>query len=481
MKITKKQVLKTIGVMSAILLLTLTMLILSVACIAQDFAMFSYYNIFLPLLPIAFLFMVTLYIYIVRYDTHTEEYIPVYKRCLICYSMVFIAVVVSAVLYSFFTPYAVVMVAVTLMITVLANRKLGIFTTVVAMGIILSTFMSATYVLHPEEFDTDIIGGVIISIITAIFMNTIVGREYSRLRLTWGTILLGLFMTPFAGIFAYLGNNNDMSHIGGAMFGCMIGNLLSVAIFLVFLPLYETLFSVWTNFKLAEMCSPTQPLLKELKEKAPGTYNHCVSVANLAESCANAINLNPYMARACAYYHDIGKMNHPQYFVENQKDGYNPHDDLIPEVSVNMITGHVKDGLAILKKNRMPETVIKAAYEHHGDSTISYFYHKAQGITEGELNNYTYRYDARKPSTRYSALVMICDICEAALRAKPPENYEQLEQMVGNVIRTKMKEGQLDDCALTIRDFVKIKETICEVMPFVMHKRIDYDKAKEKR
>lgn len=481
MKTDKHQILVTVGRLAAIFVLTFFMMLVSVACIAKDFAMFSFYKVYLPLTVIVYLLMVTLYTYIVKYDKHTEEYISVGKRCLICYSIIFISVVVSSVLYSFFTPYAIVMSSVTMMVTVLSNKKLGIVTTFITMGTMMAVFMTSTYVLQPDEFSTAIVGSLIISMITSMFMNILVGREYSRLRLTWGTILLGLAMTPLAGLYNFFGEGGNAASVGAAMFGSLIGNMLSVAIFLIFLPLYETLFSVWTNFKLAEVCSPTQPLLKELKEKAPGTYNHSASVANLAESCANAIDLNPYMARACAYFHDIGKMNNPEYFVENQADGKNPHDDLIPEVSVNVITGHVKDGVEILKANRMPDTIIKAAYEHHGDSTIAYFYYKAQGITEGELSNYTYRYNAHKPTTRYSALIMICDICEAILRAKPTDDYEQLRQVVDGVIRTKMNEGQFDECALTIRDFARIKDTICEVVPYTMHKRIDYDKAKEKR
>lgn len=187
------------------------------------------------------------------------------------------------------------------------------------------------------------------------------------------------------------------------------------------------------------------------------------------------------MARACAYFHDVGKMKHPEYFTENQKDGKNPHDDLIPEVSVNMITNHVKDGVAILKENHMPDTIIKAAFEHHGDATVPYFYMKAQSITEEQLSNYTYRYNARKPTTKYSALVMICDMCEAILRAKPTDNYEQMRAVVDNVINSKLKEGQFDDCTLTVRDFAIIRDTICDVIPSTLHKRIDYDKAKERR
>ncbi len=481
MKSSAKNIWITTAYLAVIFVMTFLMTVFSVACIAKDFSVFSYYKVYLPLTLMVFGIMTTLYFYIVKFDKNSNEHISVLKRCLICYSMVFIAVVVSCVLYSYFSSNAIVISSVTMMVTVLINKKMGIFSSFVTMGVLLAIVMTSTYVLDIERYNLDMVGGLLISVIMSMFMVFLVGGEYSRLRLTWGTILIGLATTPLSGLYAIFSHGLSISAVGDAMFGRLIGSMLSVAIFIVFLPLYETMFAVWTNFKLAEVCSPSQPLLKELKQKAPGTYNHSVSVANLVESCAIAIDINPYMARACAYFHDVGKMNHPEYFTENQKDGRNPHDDLIPEVSVNMITGHVKDGVTILKANHMPETIIKAAYEHHGDSTVSYFYIKAQSITEEQLNNYTYRYNARKPTTKYSALIMICDMCEAIVRAKPPEDYDQLRAIVTNVIDSKLKEGQFDDCELTVKDFAIVKDTICEIIPSIMHKRIDYDKARERR
>ena len=471
----------TVAYLAIIYVVSFFMTVLSVACIAKDFTVFSNYKVYMPLSIMVFCILSTLYFYIDKLDDDTVECISKLKKCLICYSTIFISVIVSCILYSYFTPGAIVTSFVTMMVTVLINRKLGIFSTFVSIGVMLAIVMTSTYVLDIESYNIDMIGGLLISLIMCLFMTFLVGKEYSRLRLTWGTILIALATTPLAGLYSILGHGISFETIGNAILDRLIGSMLAVAIFIVFLPLYESIFAVWTNFKLAEVCSPSQPLLKELKQKAPGTYNHCVNVANLVESCAIAIDLNPYMARACAYFHDVGKINHPEYFTENQKDGRNPHDDLIPEVSVNMITGHVKDGVEILKKHHMPETVIRAAYEHHGDATVSYFYIKAQSITEEQLSNYTYRYNADKPSTKYSALVMICDMCEAIVRAKPPADYDGLKAIVNNVITAKLNEGQFDNCMLTVRDFSIIKETICEVAMATMHKRIDYDKAKERR
>ena len=481
MKTSAKKIWRDVAYLSVILVVSFLMTAFSVACLVKDYFIFSYYEIYLPLTLLVFCILATLYYYIVKFNRQAEEYVSVMKKCLICYSMIFIAVILSAVLYSFFTPHAIVMSSVTMMVTMLLNKKLGIYSTFVTMGVMLAIFATCSYVLDIEHFNLDIIGGLITSMIMSMCIVFLVGREYSRLKLTWGTILLGLITSPLAGLYSIFGHGLSAVTVGNAIFGRLVGSMIAVAIFIVFLPLYESIFAVWTNFKLAEVCSPSQPLLKELREKAPGTYNHSASVANLVESCADAIELNPYMARACAYFHDVGKMRHPEYFTENQKDGKNPHDDLIPEVSVNMITNHVKDGVTILKEHHMPETVIKAAYEHHGDATVPYFYMKAQSITEDELSNYTYRYNAEKPTTKYSALVMICDMCEAILRAKPTDDYDQMRAVVENVINSKLQEGQFDDCNMTVKDFAKVKDTICDVIPSTLHKRVDYDKAKERR
>ena len=434
MKILKQKKSITVAYLAVIFVLSFFMTVFAVACIAKDITVFANYKVYLPLTIMVFCILATLYFYIDKLDDDTQECMSTLKKCLICYSTIFISVLVSCILYSYFTPGAIVTSSVTMMVTVLINRKLGIFSTFVTIGVMLAIVMSSTYVLDIENYNIDMIGGLLISLIMCLFMTFLVGKEYSRLRLTWGTILIALATTPLAGLYSILGHGLSIETIGNAILDRLIGSMLAVAIFIVFLPLYESIFAVWTNFRLAEVCSPSQPLLKELKEKAPGTYNHSVNVANLVESCAIAIDLNPYMARACAYFHDVGKINHPEYFTENQKDGRNPHDDLIPEVSVNMITGHVKDGVEILKKHHMPETVIRAAYEHHGDATVSYFYIKAQSITEEQLGNYAYRYNANKPSTKYSALVMICDMCEAITRAKPPADEEGTRAIVENVI-----------------------------------------------
>ena len=242
---------------------------------------------------------------------------------------------------------------------------------------------------------------------------------------------------------------------------------------------FEYFSRIWTDFKLAEVCGLNQPVLRKMSEDAPGTFNHSLTVANLAENCAIAIGLDPYMARACAYYHDIGKMNDPLYFSENQT-GYNPHDDLIPEVSVAKIRRHTRDGYEQLRKMRFPDEVCNAALEHHGDSPIMYFYTKATKLG-GNVDIADFRYDCPTPTTKYSVIIMICDICESMTRAVQPESEEALEKSVDKVIKDKMADGQFENVDITLKELDKIKNTIVKVIPGMLHKRIDYAKAKEER
>ena len=295
------------------------------------------------------------------------------------------------------------------------------------------------------------------------------------------TLLLAIAITHLACLLAYAEFGNDTARVFEAAAISLLGNVIAVAIFTMAQPVMEIVFRMWSDFKLAEICSFDQPLLKRLREEAPGTFNHALTVANLVESCAIAIGLDPYMARACAYFHDIGKIKNPTFFVENQKDGYNPHDELIPELSAKIITRHTSVGAEMLRAARMPEQVVKAANEHHGDTPVIYFYLKAKGITEGELEINPFRYVGPRPTTKYSAIMMICDICEAMTRAKAPQTVEELEDIVGGVIRDKLTDGQFDDCELTIKDMHAIKMTICDVIPAILHKRIDYNRAKERR
>ena len=386
----------------------------------------------------------------------------------------------SCLMYVHVSPYAVPVATAALLISILISQRIGILTAIGTFLISLVTCPLSVFLIE-GSITIGQIGGLCIGLLSSICMTFLVHRGYTRFKITCGALLIGLISLPFA---IPLGIVEKASTFVSVLKTCcfsFLGSAVAVGYVSVVLPVYERIFRVWTDFKLAEVCSLNQPLLRELKEKAPGTFSHSLTVSTLAENCAIAIGLNPFMARACAMYHDIGKIKNPEYFIENQQGGYNPHDDLIIDVSVKIIIEHPELGAQILKKHNLPDTVIKAALEHHGDSTLMFFYLKAKGITEGNLEADKYRYPDPKPSTKYSAIIMICDMCEAMIRSKKPTSYEELESIVYEIIEGRILDGQLSECDISILQLQKIKTSICQAMPSMLHERIDYDKATERR
>lgn len=280
---------------------------------------------------------------------------------------------------------------------------------------------------------------------------------------------------------AALGGSPDIMQMITVGVSVIVGGGISIFAYFCFSPIFERVFNLNTGMRLLELCSFDQPLLKELEEKAPGTFNHSLTVANIAERAAYAIGENPNLAKAAALYHDIGKIENPEFFTENQTDGYNPHDELIPEVSVKMITRHTEAGGKILAAKGFPEEIISAAVEHHGDSSVGYFYHKAQTITEGTLEEKGYTYLGPKPQTKINAIIMIADISEAATRSVRPSTHEELADLVDKLVRQKMTEKQFDECPLTMAEITKVKEAVVNTLMGVHHERISYNLNDKKK
>lgn len=431
-----------------------------------------------------FVLFAVLYVYL-RYIVNSGEVdtLPFRKLLWIVYFTVIAGVLLSCLAVGFLNSFAMPIACVALTVGILIKIRTGLMSTIIAAFVALTIVCSAYFATEGATIMPEMIFGCIAAAVSGFAMIFLIRRRYSRFKLTWGAVIVALVMAPFSAVLT-LSYSADLSAMLQNAVYSAVGNLISIAIMTASLPLYERIANVWTDFSLEELISLRQPLLKRMSEEAPGTLSHSMAVANLVESCAIAIGVNPFMARACAYYHDVGKLKNPQFFVENQTDGYNPHDDLIPEVSAGMITRHTKSGAEMLKEMHMPEEIVKAALEHHGDGAVGFFYMKAKYISGERTNGIDekeYRYDGPVPSTKYSALIMLCDIFEAMFRAKPPTDYEEMEEKVNKVITDKIAEGQLDNCRLTMKDLNTIKQTICRIVPFTMHKRIDYAKARERR
>lgn len=254
-----------------------------------------------------------------------------------------------------------------------------------------------------------------------------------------------------------------------------LSSILSVMMFIFILPLFEIMFSEMTVFRLRELTTDSAKLIRKLKESAPGTYSHSVVVSQLAEACAKSIGENSELARAAAYYHDVGKLKGPEMFAENQTD-YNFHNDITPELSVDIIRSHTRNGAQLIKKSRLPEFFADVAVQHHGTMPIKYFYYKALKMSDGELNIDNYSYMGPTPTSKIAAIIMIADTSEAATRTLPDRSPEKVEELVRVLIEERLDMGQFENCNITMKELTTIKSTIVNQLSGVYHSRVAYPK-----
>ena len=255
------------------------------------------------------------------------------------------------------------------------------------------------------------------------------------------------------------------------------GGLTVSMVVALFLPIFEHLFSVVTDIRLLELSNQNLPLLRTLALEAPGTYQHSLMLGHLAEAAAEAIGADSLLARVSGYYHDIGKTKMPDYFIENQSKGFNRHDRLEPSMSALIIAAHVKEGVEMANKARLPEPIVTAIREHHGTKLIRYFYQKALTKTDpgqGAIRETDYRYPGPKPSTRILGILMIADAVEAASRTLLEPTPAKIRAMIQTIVDDCLRDGQFDDCDLTMRDLSIIVGALEHTVTTVFHHRIDY-------
>jgi putative nucleotidyltransferase with HDIG domain len=243
------------------------------------------------------------------------------------------------------------------------------------------------------------------------------------------------------------------------------------------LPLFESLFGVTTNFGLLELANLQQPLLRDLVLRAPGTYHHSVMVGMLAEAAAEAIGANALLCRVAAYYHDIGKLRQPGYFVENQPEAGSRHDRLSPNLSSLIIISHVKEGMELARQHRLPPPIIEMIPQHHGTGLVTFFYHKAREAADpqhGEVQQEEFRYPGPKPQTKEAAIMMLADAVEAASRTVAEPAPAKIQGLVERIIQTVFADGQLEECDLTLRDLHRIADSFTRTLAGIFHHRVDY-------
>jgi len=240
-------------------------------------------------------------------------------------------------------------------------------------------------------------------------------------------------------------------------------------------PIVEIAFGYTTDITLLELANLERPILRRLMIEAPGTYHHSVIVGNMVEAAATEIGANPLLAKACGYYHDIGKIKKPLYFIENQKNGKNKHNKLAPSMSKHILVAHVKEGVEMAKQNKLGQVITDTIRQHHGTSLIVYFYEKAKKQKgEDAVNLDDFRYPGPKPQTKEAGLVMLADVVEAASRTLDNPTPSRIQGLVQNLINKIFSDGQIDNCELTLKDLHKIAKTFNRILSGIHHHRIDY-------
>ncbi len=429
-----------------------------------------------------FLIVVIMYFYFYFED---KRMISNGKNITLLFGVLDVYFVISFLMGEKMDLYARPVAFVALMVFVLVGRRDAIFMNIISalLMFVVDTF-TGSISTHPYEYYSSLLISFSAGMIAIFFCN--------RAKTRFSVVAIGIFIViPIDFIIfllevstlldsATITEATTFSRIMERMGYGLLGGVTSAIIFLAVLPLFEGIFNCLTVFRLRELTSSDAKVLKKLKAEAPGTYNHSVMVAQLAEACAAAIGEDVDHARAAALYHDVGKLHNPEHFTENQGD-YNLHDELTPELSADIIRSHAHDGYSLIKNHHLPAFLADVALEHHGTMPIRYFYAKALKLTDGELNIEDFSYLGPKPQTKIAAIVMICDASEAAVRATGSRSPEMAEKAIRSVIEERMDLEQFAECDITMADLTKIREALVDTLSGVYHHRIKYPNIKYKR
>jgi len=286
--------------------------------------------------------------------------------------------------------------------------------------------------------------------------------------------IAGLFNLLNLLFFSFLTDSFSLSNISILNFiYSFLNPIISILILVGIVPFIEKVLSKTTSIGLVELLNINNPLLKDFIIKAPGSYQHSIIVSTLSQVAADSIGEDPLVAKVCGYYHDIGKLIRPEFFIENDSLGVNPHESISPSLSALIIISHVKEGVELAKKYNLPNIVIDSIKEHHGTSLVSYFYTKAKAI-DSEVKEETFRYPGPIPSSKISGIIMLADSVEASVRGERVDQKDELMKFIEDIIDSKIADGQLNNSELSFKDINKIKESFNKVLFSIYHERISY-------
>lgn len=372
-------------------------------------------------------------------------------------------------------PYLAPTALAPLIVAILVSSGAAIFT-----ALLISIF---TAVIYGNRLDL-----LVLSFVGSMVAVLAARSSRKRGRVVRATLLGGATVSGFALLLGVVDRLPVATVLGEMSAGAVTG-LLSGILVVGLLPVLEALFRRTTDITLLELTDFNHPLLRRMQLEAPGSYHHSLVVAQLSENAANAIGANPLLARVCALFHDIGKTTKPDYFVENQRDGVNPHDDANPSLSALIIKAHVKDGVDLALKHKLPRAVVDVIQQHHGTTLIRYFFHRAmqevsrplpsrlpsrEGSDGSRVCETTYRYDGPRPQFKESAIIHLADVCEAASRSIRRATPQHLSEMIEQVVRASVADGQLDEAPLTFDELSRIKSSFNFTLLNMLHSRVAY-------
>ena len=403
-----------------------------------------------------------------QYEKNFEKQYFNAKYMLIMSSFTLLTAFIAVVLPTGFSPYIVPIPAYTILISIFTTPRNAFFASTILLAL-LSIGM---------HYNIEVV-------VSFMLLNTVVMTAMSKLKFSKRSDLLLISLKiSLAGILVVGGiyflekymmdidNLMILRDIGYMIFNCFV---ISGVFLLGFLPIIENIFRVMTPYGLAELAD--SQLLKRLLQEAPGTYNHSLIVSQLCEAAAEAIGANPILARVGTMYHDIGKLMRPLFFVENQSfyGIENPHKNYAPRFSKMLITAHPKDGLELAKECHLPQVINNFILQHHGTSLVSYFYNEAlKQEGEGNVKEEQFRYPGPKPNTKETAILMIADAVESAVRAAKNPSNEEIDKIIAKIIKERLNDGQLDDSPLTLKDLKTVSDTLSRMLRGMHHKRIKY-------
>jgi putative nucleotidyltransferase with HDIG domain len=347
--------------------------------------------------------------------------------------------------------------------------------------IVLNSEVAIFFSLLASYFSAALMGNQLFYFIFA-FVGSVIGAhkvarcEQRSILLKAGLTVGGINILMILSYSLISENFFKITLLSDLMMG-FLGGILASVLVLGIVPIIETLFGYTTDIKLLELANMDHPILKDLILQAPGTYHHSIIVGSLVEAAAKSIAANPLLARVSAYYHDVGKLKKPLYFIENVGGAENKHEHLTPTMSSLILISHVKDGVEMARENRLGERIGHIILQHHGTSLISYFYQKAKGKENPEvesINENDFRYPGPKPQTKEAGIVMLADSVEAASRALADPTPSRIKSLVQRVTNSIFLDGQMEECELTLKDLQEIQESFNRILTAIFHQRIDY-------